>query len=487
METKTEDPVSGSHAFADFLLPSWRKYGSAPNKNRRVHVSLPKDRPPDCLVVLFHGQTHSGSAILRAARDEIRSLMPGAAIIAPDGYYSSDPDQHIRTRKNPAQRGFSWFDMPDSNSLPGRFFPALMLAKSLRPSIDYSHQLIDQYKEKFSLPESSVYLIGFSQGGGIASQVGIERKERCAGIANICGMFFDPHIFGMKKPVSRPPYFYGYDMGDEIMPDWIARHTLTTLKLCDINALVHITPAGPTQEMTIHDHRGRAHLEVRPTPGAPRTEMFRHARRDEHGKLQITYTEHLTGHYLNAGMKASLLHALRHVNEDPLPEAPELGATHLFGMLTMRVDLDRLRLGWMIMPKRERSTLPHQLRPLSAWQRKVYRAKRSLSGSFNSVARRVMRIASPLLFDLPDQIGEELRGRNKLTHLFSAAVLSTARVLIPKIFDLPPHLAERLNKSGNRNEEFVDANTVHAMMEKSPLTGAAPVRKRPPFWKRLFP
>lgn len=463
----------------------WRRYGGVPNPDLRVHISLPKEGPVTHLVILCHGQTHSGGAMLRAARNDIRTLLPGAAIVAPDGYYIADVDQHLRARGNHAQKSFSWFDMPDGNTLHGRLRPGHQLARSIRPSVDYLHTIIDTHKERFSLTENKVLLVGFSQGGAVASQTAIERKESCGGVANLCGMFFDPLIFGMKEPVSKPPYFYGYDLGDEMVPDWLAYHTQSTLKRLGINALMHITPAGPLKETLVYDHRGHARMEWRPTPGAPLREFRKNFTHDSTGKVRISISEQVTGHYMNPGMRAALFHAVRNMDQAPLQEAPELGTTHLFDKLTPRVDMRRLSIGWMLMPRRERSTIPLNLRPMTAWQRMMYRGKRTLGDSFNQLARTVVRIASPLLFDIPDQLGEELRGKNKVTHLFTAIVLSSARVLIPKIFDLPPHLAERLRSTG-QNEAFVEANDVNEMMGKDAPAALTPASKPPrrTFWKR---
>lgn len=402
------DPVTETTNFLTGLslpkLPLWRTYGGWPSQQRKVHVQEPKDRPVGSVVLLLHGLSQNGAGIMRAGRDLVRELVPDAAIIAPDGYYGADPDQHPRARKvRGRDKSFGWFDLPN-----GHLFPGHKLGRSIRPSVDCVHELIDKTLEKYGIDESKLYIVGFSQGGAIAIQAAIERKNACAGVANICGPFFDPKIVGVPEARSKPPIFYGVDLGDEVTPAGLAYHAMTVLKRLKLPVTMHVTQAAPSEDITKYDRNGRPYIVSQSQPGSPYLIEHKKYYRDKSGELHYSSTFEKTGHWLNPGMRAGLVHCFRTLERPhaALRAADSLGLSQLSRTLTPRITARRLAVWWMLHPTVLTSHQPSVLRPTTRWNHLVHQGKQRLTLAFAGVARKAVDMLAPVLFDFPEQMAE---------------------------------------------------------------------------------
>lgn len=381
-------------------LPVWRRYGGWLSTQSKVHVREPKDRKVDSIVILLHGLSQNGACIMTKAREPVRELLPGAAIISIDGVYGADPDQHLRARKGRVRdKSFSWFELPG-----GRFHAKEELRRQIRPSVDRVHSVIDEALERYGLDESSLHIIGFSQGGAIGIQAAIERNKPCAGVANLCGPFFDPDIFDMHEPRSRPPIFYGFDLGDEVTPAGLAYHAMTAMKRLQLPVTMHIIPAGPAEDVLHYDHRGRPYMAPKPQPGTPEILIKRTEYRDEEGKLRLKCTVEKSGHWVSPGMRDALLYTYKHLKDDPNPVMPEMRLTQLSQETTPRITANRLALWWALNPTVLTSRHPAELRPMNAWNRLAYRARKQTTHLFASLARGAIKRLAPLLFDFPEKV-----------------------------------------------------------------------------------
>ncbi len=386
------------------ISPLWRRYGGWRSLQTKVHVREPQDRPVDSVVIVLHGLSQNGACMMLKSRELIRQMLPGAAIIAPDGPYGADPDQHLRARRARARdKSFSWFELP-----AGRFRPQEELRSQIRPSVDRVHEVIDEALARYGIDESKLYIVGFSQGGAIAVQAAIERKKECAGVANLCGPYFDPIIFGMKEPVSRPPVFYGFDLGDEITPAGLAYHAMTAMKRLKLPVTMHITQAGPSVDVMHYDHRGHPYMAPKPQPGAPLFIQHKHYKRDADGKLSLSTSIEKTGHWVNHRMRDGLLYTFMHREDDPSPVVPELGLDQLSQALTPRITSNRLALWWALNPTILTSRQPLTMRPMNMWNRLAYRGRKQLTHVFASLARTAIKWLSPILFDFPEKVDKAL-------------------------------------------------------------------------------
>jgi len=412
----------------------------------KVHVREPKGEV-DSVVILLHGLTQNGAGMMLKSRDMVRDLLPNAAIIAPDGIYGADPDQHMRARNYRVRdKCFSWFELPE-----GRFRAREELRAQIRPSVDYVHEIIDEALQKYRLTEKNLYIVGFSQGGAIAVQAAIERPEACAGVANLCGPFFDPIMFGMTEPRARPPVFYGFDLGDEVTPAGLAYHAMTAMKRLDLPVSMHITPASPAIDTLHHDHKGRPYMAPTPQPGAP--QFVRHVKqfRKPDGTLGYNSWLEKTGHWVNHRMKDALLYTFKHLQDDPNPQLLEMGIEQLSQTMTPRITSNRLALWWALNPTILSSRQPQEARPMNAWNRLAYKARKQVSHAFASVARSAIKWLAPILFDFPETVDKALDSKSQNEQVVKSRDLDKMMGRPEKVGPLQDFLTRMLKRGPSRD------------------------------------
>ncbi len=108
---------------------------------------------PDHLVVFLHGYGANGQDLLSLS-PELEEVLPNSVFVSPDAIY-------------PFEGGFfgsyQWYSLIDRSERA-----MLDGAKNAAPIIN---QYIDEQLAKFKLPTSKLILIGFSQGGMLATYV----------------------------------------------------------------------------------------------------------------------------------------------------------------------------------------------------------------------------------------------------------------------------------------------------------------------------
>lgn len=203
------------------------------------------------MIILVHGKEHFGRLILRKAAADLRALYPQALIIAPNAPLTSQIEAGAtgariqdRSLARPTRSQFrEWFRVPPVKDV---LKATTNLRSSISPALNQMHRFVSARLDELGMTEENLTLIGFSQGGAIATHVAIERDRACAGVYNLCGIFFDPvETLHRAPPRSAPPIFYGMTQGDEIVPRELFSLSLRALRAHHLPVTVHVTPSYP--------------------------------------------------------------------------------------------------------------------------------------------------------------------------------------------------------------------------------------------------
>jgi predicted esterase len=215
------------------------------------YENQPAAGPANEIVILIHGKEHFGRFMMRRAVEDIRTLNPRALILAPNAPLTSHLEiggtgtrirQRSKTRPTRSQH-CEWFRIP---SVRDALSAVAQLRASIAPVLDQMHQFVSARLAEHHFDESRLTLVGFSQGGAIATHVGIEREKPCRGVYNLCGIFFDPTgVLQRGEPQSRPPIFFGFTKGDEVVPNDLFGHALYAMRKHQLPVTTHITQSYP--------------------------------------------------------------------------------------------------------------------------------------------------------------------------------------------------------------------------------------------------
>jgi predicted esterase len=156
--------------------------------------NLPRNKPIDKAIILMHGMFHNGSAMLKAAREEIRFHEPTAGLFALNGPFPADPAEHLAAQKPRGGTGFRvWYALPK-----GRLYPRREIVAPMEVSVRHVHKMIAHIKRKYGLREDQIHILAFSQGCAPALQAIVERERQgrpLASAALLCGNAWDPDMF----------------------------------------------------------------------------------------------------------------------------------------------------------------------------------------------------------------------------------------------------------------------------------------------------
>ena len=153
------------------------------------HTFPARNGKAQSLVVLLHGFASHGEAMLPLAKD-LSGALPDTAFVAPDapGPVPGRPE------------GRMWFPIPelDGSSAEAADAQLLVAAKAL-------DTLLDQLLVQTGLPPQAVALLGFSQGAGLAYQVGPRRGAQLGGVVAIAGRMKRKQSLPAET-ISQPPF-----------------------------------------------------------------------------------------------------------------------------------------------------------------------------------------------------------------------------------------------------------------------------------------
>jgi polyhydroxybutyrate depolymerase len=167
-----------------------------------VHVHVPKgynseSKPP--LVIALHGAGGDGKIAIEHDRWAAKSDEVGFIVVAPTAL-PSRPRLSADFMTNPRV----W----NSGQL-NRLSP-----RTAVDDVAFMNQLLNELKEKVPYDESRVFVVGHSNGGGMAFRLAAEMSERLTAIATVAGMMAvdDP------KPKKPLPTLYILGTKDPLMP-----------------------------------------------------------------------------------------------------------------------------------------------------------------------------------------------------------------------------------------------------------------------------
>ena len=153
--------------------------------------------PPRQLVILLHGYGADGNDLISLG-GHLKARLPGAAFVAPNGPENSEV----------VPQGRQWFSLGNYDPNKLRRDPADAAAEYDRREVQAEkaapalNTFIDSELDRYGLDESSLALVGFSQGTMMSLHVGLRRERQCAAVGGF----------------SRPPVFLFHGDADEVVP-----------------------------------------------------------------------------------------------------------------------------------------------------------------------------------------------------------------------------------------------------------------------------
>lgn len=165
--------------------------------------------PAKQLVVLCHGIGADGNDLIGLA-PYWAPLLPDAAFISPNAPFPCDM----------APFGRQWYSLQDRS-------PAMIEAGS-RAAAPILDAFLDTQLAAHGLDDSSLALVGFSQGTMMSLFVGLRRKAACAGILGYSGRLVAPESLAAEM-TAAPPVCLIHGEADAVVPFEslaLARHAL---------------------------------------------------------------------------------------------------------------------------------------------------------------------------------------------------------------------------------------------------------------------
>lgn len=155
------------------------------------------------LVIFLHGYGANGDDLIDIGH-HWQNLLPDTSFVSPHAPFSCQG----------APFGREWF--------PLRMFTPEELWQGVHIAAPYLNAFIDSEMKEFSLSESQIALVGFSQGTMMSLHVGLRRAHALAGIVGFSGrLCLNPEsgIDSLKHELkSKPPIFLNHGDCDPVVP-----------------------------------------------------------------------------------------------------------------------------------------------------------------------------------------------------------------------------------------------------------------------------
>lgn len=181
---------------------------------------------PTALVILAHGYGANGDDLIGLA-PHLQRVLPDAAFVSPNA-----PE---RCAGSP-MGGYQWFGLTDLSE-EERWNGTVKAA----PVLD---AFIDAKLAEFSLDESRLALLGFSQGTMMSLHVGLRRPKQLAGILGYSGALVGAHR--LKDDIkSRPPVQLVHGDMDQILPVGNMKQAAMTLEAVGVSVKTHVSEGVP--------------------------------------------------------------------------------------------------------------------------------------------------------------------------------------------------------------------------------------------------
>lgn len=158
---------------------------------------LSGDRP-EKLVLLLHGLGADGNDLIGLA-PELADAAPNAVFVSPNAPHRCDM----------SPMGYQWFSLLDRT-------PSTILA-GVQASAPILDAFISEQRDRFSLRDSDVALLGFSQGTMMSLYVAPRRPAALGGVMGFSGKLIGPELLEAATR-SRPPVLLVHGDADQIVP-----------------------------------------------------------------------------------------------------------------------------------------------------------------------------------------------------------------------------------------------------------------------------
>lgn len=155
-------------------------------------------------VICLHGLGASGDDLAPLAQE---FNLPGVRFVFPTA-------PTIPITVNHGMRMPAWYDITTMD------FNARTGAPELTPMIQEIHTLIANEQSQHGIAPENVFLMGFSQGGAMAIEIGLHFPEKIAGIVALsCYAPRGEHTFEMLAEAnSQTPVFLAHGERDDVVP-----------------------------------------------------------------------------------------------------------------------------------------------------------------------------------------------------------------------------------------------------------------------------
>ena len=149
------------------------------------------------LVVLLHG--------FGATMGDLAGLCP---TIDREGYIYACPNAPLPFQIGPGVVGYGWTPPRGEGT-----------TEDARRAVELLETFFDEVMEHYHVPQGQVFLMGFSQGGGMTYRCGLARPETFAGLAALSSTMPEPEELEGRLPAERTqPIFIAHGIHDNMAP-----------------------------------------------------------------------------------------------------------------------------------------------------------------------------------------------------------------------------------------------------------------------------
>lgn len=177
---------------------------------------------PKQLVLILHGWGADGPNLIDLA-DIFANILPDAHFIAPNAPYPCEANPY----------GFQWFSLMDRQ-------PQHLLA-GVRGAAEFLNAFIDEQLAAFSLDNSKLALVGFSQGTMTALHVALRRSPQIGAVVGFSGSLIGPDELA-KEITARPPVCLIHGDMDDVVPYASMERATTALSNHGVKVETHTRP-----------------------------------------------------------------------------------------------------------------------------------------------------------------------------------------------------------------------------------------------------
>ncbi|AAW71134.1 Predicted esterase [Wolbachia endosymbiont strain TRS of Brugia malayi] len=172
------------------------------------------DRSRENLIVCLHGRGSSGNNFVHLAKVMSKSL-PNSCFVAPNA-----------PSKREIGNGYQWFSLEDRSEE--------VLYNGVKNAASIVNHFIDTKLKEFSLKDTQLSLVGFSQGAMLAIHTALTRPQCCASVVAYSGKFLSPSRVAPKIK-SRPNVCVIHGDADNVVPFSFFDLTVKALKENGVN------------------------------------------------------------------------------------------------------------------------------------------------------------------------------------------------------------------------------------------------------------